>query len=121
MHQDRILAGERNSLVIVKKIKLEKLESWKPESWYGWIGWSMAYVWAIIHKYSKIIIHNPYFEVMTIFVIMTNSVFLAIENPKQTTNTEWQNVIEYIYLALYTIEAMLKIIGLGFIFNKGAY
>ena len=35
--------------------------------------------------------------------------------------TDTENLIENIFQALYTIEMVLKILGMGFIFNQGAY
>jgi hypothetical protein len=30
-------------------------------------------------------------------------------------------MVENVFLALYTFEMVMKILGLGFVFNKGAY
>jgi len=54
-------------------------------------------------------------------VIVANSVTLAIEDPTDNNTKDYQNTMDTMFLALYTIEMSLKIIGLGFIFNRGAY
>lgn len=49
-----------------------------------------------------------------------NSFTLAIEKPNDDPSPEMV-IIDYTFLGLYTCEMFLKIIGMGFIFNKGAY
>jgi len=44
-----------------------------------------------------------------------------MEDPLQVGTTPQQDIMENVFLALYSIEMVLKILGLGFIFNKGAY
>ena len=45
-----------------------------------------------------------------------------MEDPTQEEQPEWQKQLEIVFLVLYTIEMVLKIVGLGFFFgNKKAY
>jgi len=44
-----------------------------------------------------------------------------MEDPLSVATTARDDAIENIFLAAYTIEMVLKIIGLGFLFCKGAY
>jgi hypothetical protein len=44
-----------------------------------------------------------------------------MEDPLAVSTTPTQELAENIFLALYTLEMILKILGLGFLFNKGAY
>ena len=46
---------------------------------------------------------------------------MAAEDPTALETDPVMKLIEDIFLVLYTIEMVLKILGLGFIFNKGAY
>lgn len=39
----------------------------------------------------------------------------------QMSNTCLQEVAEYVFLAVFTMEAVLKIIAYGFLFHPGAY
>ena len=73
-----------------------------------------------INQFALVIITQKAFEYATITVILLNSVTLALENPQDEPSPEME-VIESIFLVLYTTEMVLKIIGMGFIFNKGAY
>lgn len=61
------------------------------------------------------------FETISITVILLNSITLASEDPNQKEKSSYMNVIENLFLALYTIEMIIKILSKGFVFNKGAY
>ncbi|CAD8183288.1 unnamed protein product [Paramecium octaurelia] len=54
------------------------------------------------------------FEALTLVVIIINSILLSIQYDDQ-------EAIELTFLILYYIEALIKIIGKGLIFNSGAY
>ena len=54
-------------------------------------------------------------------LIVVNSIFLALEDPKQEVQADFLEASEGIFLYLYTIEMVLKILGLGFVLNRGSY
>lgn len=54
-------------------------------------------------------------------MILANSITLGMEDPLAVSTTPAQDMVEHVFLALYTVEMILKILGLGFLFNKGAY
>ena len=60
------------------------------------------------------------FENLTITVILLNSLTLAAENPGDEPSP-FIVTLDFVFLGLYTVEMLLKIIGMGFVFNKGAY
>ena len=63
-----------------------------------------------------IIITSWVFEFIALFVIVANSVVLALgDNPLLSDTIDW------VFLYLYTIEMMLKISGLGFVFDDKSY
>jgi Ion transport protein len=74
-----------------------------------------------INIFAYNVIKNKIFENFTIGVILANSISLCLEDPLAVGTTATQTAVEYIFLACYTFEMILKILGLGFIFNKGAY
>lgn len=45
---------------------------------------------------------------------------LALNDPL-TTDAFWQTVIDYVFLGFYTLEMLLKILGMGFIMGRKAY
>ena len=68
------------------------------------------------------IIHNKVFENFCILVIVANSVSLAMEDPLAVTTTPIGDFMENVFLALYSVEMVLKILALGFLFaGKGSY
>jgi hypothetical protein len=66
------------------------------------------------------IIKKKWFEAITILVIIANCMTLTMSKAG-VEPTETENIIENIFQGLYTVEMVLKILGLGFIFNRGAY
>ena len=63
-----------------------------------------------------IIITSWVFEFIALFVIVANSVVLALgDNPLLSDTIDW------VFLYLYTIEMMLKISGLGLILDEKSY
>ena len=67
------------------------------------------------------IIKTQFFEGATITVIVLNSIVLALEDPTAEQQDSFFILIDYIFLALYTLEMFLKIFGQGFLMNSGAY
>mmetsp|Transcript_115066 Transcript_115066/g.159619 ORF Transcript_115066/g.159619 Transcript_115066/m.159619 type:complete len:211 (+) Transcript_115066:631-1263(+) len=63
------------------------------------------------------IIKHKLFEGLSIMVIVANSFTLGAEDPTQEEQTPFFLHIDNVFLALYTTEMVLKILGLGFIFN----
>ena len=60
------------------------------------------------------------FENLIIFLIFTSSVLLAIDNPLNDPKGDFMvmvEVIDNIHTVLFTVEACIKIIGLGMAFN----
>ena len=74
----------------------------------------------MLSMFALNIIKRRSFEVVSIIVIMANCATLAMSNVT-VEPTEDEKLVENIFQALYTIEMVLKIMGLGFIFNRGAY
>ena len=74
-----------------------------------------------VNLFALNIINHDVFEKFSIFVILANSITLAMEDPQAVSTTVLADMLENIFLALYSIEMILKITGLGFAFNEGAY
>lgn len=67
------------------------------------------------------IIKTASFEFVTILVIVSNSIVLALEEPGSDSQESIFTMLDQVFLALYTVEMVLKILGLGFILNPEAY
>lgn len=61
------------------------------------------------------------FEYASIIVILLNCVQMAYEGPSKEEPSRMMETIEHIFLALYTVELIIKIVAKGFILNQGAY
>ena len=76
------------------------------------------FIWC--HLIAAAIIHSQAFENISITVIVVNSIVMAMEEPG-AEQTSFMQIIDYVFTGLYTIEMILKIMGLGFILNRGSY
>ena len=75
-----------------------------------------------IHLFSKFVIETKIFENTTIFVIVTNSVVMMFEgSDPDSEKPPFFGIAEDVFLVLYTIEAVLKIVGKGFIMGEDSY
>lgn len=66
-------------------------------------------------------IRHPIFEAGSITLIVVNSIFLALEDPTKQTQADYLEAAEGIFLYVYTMEMVFKILGMGFILNRGSY
>ena len=69
----------------------------------------------------KYIIETELFSNLTISVILINSIYMMFDNPLETNPPDYKQTVEDTFTYFYTVEALLKIIGMGLIFNDGAY
>lgn len=75
-----------------------------------------------VKNFAQTIITNKVFETTSILVILANSITLAMEDPAAVSTTFVQDVMENLFLGLYTTEMVFKILGLGFLFSgKNSY
>ncbi|XP_063422202.1 voltage-dependent calcium channel type A subunit alpha-1-like isoform X3 [Mytilus trossulus] len=78
-----------------------------------------------IRKYAKIIIEWGPFEYMVLLTIIANCIVLALEEhlPEfdKTPLAVQLEATELYFLAIFCVEALLKIVALGFCLHKGSY
>ena len=79
------------------------------------------YIYRSIQSGCYRIIKHSAFEGVTLTIILLNCLMLAFEDPTTEDNGEFYEIADYVFLALYTVEMIMKILGLGFILNTGAY
>jgi Ion transport protein len=106
---------------VVELDELERIQVYKDECPLLGFRKKIWVVKATINYIAFTIIKHPLFESCTIIVIVINSLFLAMENPKIEVQSEMIQDGEIIFLVIYTIEMSLKILALGFVFGRGAY
>jgi hypothetical protein len=108
-------------LVQVEKDSLERCEAYD-DKWPLLVPrkavWKfLIYVNLIAHK----IISTKIFDDISIFVILMNSLVMMTEDPADSDPPEYYAVIDNIFLGLYSVEMILKILGLGLVFGEHAY
>ena len=77
-----------------------------------------------IRVYLASIVNNPRFEQAIIGLIIVSSVVLALDEPRisdASTLKKVLNILDFIFVYCFLIECIIKVIVLGFIFNKGSY
>lgn len=65
-------------------------------------------------------ISNKLFEMFIIFMILASSILIILDDPLENPNSQKKDVLDVIdrvISIIFLIEAVLKIIALGFIFN----
>ncbi|XP_043195142.1 sodium channel protein 60E-like, partial [Amphibalanus amphitrite] len=69
--------------------------------------------WNPVRRACIFVSTNQYFDYFVMFTIISNCVFLAMTKPPEEA--------EWIFLAIYSLEALIKSIAKGFILNKYTY
>lgn len=67
------------------------------------------------------IIQNPIFDYFILLVILANSLTLALDDPTTDVQTPLADLLDNVFLGIYTTEMLLKIFGMGFVINRNAY
>mmetsp|Transcript_20713 Transcript_20713/g.31757 ORF Transcript_20713/g.31757 Transcript_20713/m.31757 type:complete len:105 (-) Transcript_20713:6957-7271(-) len=67
------------------------------------------------------VISTKLFENASISVILANSLVMIFDDPTIADPLPAFQVAENIFLALYTVEMVFKIVGMGFLFSENAY
>ncbi len=70
-----------------------------------------------VQQIANVVMTNKVFETGCILVILANSFTLAMEDPAAVTTTPTQDAVNNVFLGLYSFEMIVKILGLGLIFN----
>lgn len=65
------------------------------------------------------------FEYLILLTIFANCVALAVYTPFPNGDSNTTNIylekIEYVFLVIFTVECVMKIISYGFVMHPGAY
>ncbi|KAI6214212.1 hypothetical protein M3Y94_00241300 [Aphelenchoides besseyi] len=78
-----------------------------------------------LRKFAINVTERRPFEWIILFMICANCIALAIYQPYPAQDSDQKNTIleqiEYVFIVVFTIECVLKIIAMGFLFHSGAY
>jgi hypothetical protein len=66
------------------------------------------------------IVLNPWFDRFILMVIIANCIFLALDDPGEEQNAD-QFIAELIFLIIFTIEMILKVLAMGFALKQHSY
>ena len=76
-------------------------------------------------KFRKVlvrIISNTKFDYLILLFIILSSILLILQNPLSDPNNYYYYILNLVISVVFLIEAVMKIIALGFIFNgKDSY
>jgi hypothetical protein len=72
------------------------------------------------NKVIQIVAINPWFDRFILVVIIVNCFFLAMDNEVEFIS-KYSDNIDFIFLIIYTVEMVLKIIAMGFFMRAHSY
>lgn len=76
-------------------------------------------------RFSIKVIQSTWFEILIISLIIINSLFLTIFDYEHPHERSWRNLwvlySEPFFIVAFSVEAILKIIALGFVLDEGTY
>jgi hypothetical protein len=67
------------------------------------------------------LVKSKLFETVILLLIVTNTVFLALEDPKANDTPQYQAVGEVVFLVSFSAEMVLKMVALGVLLHPGSY
>lgn len=72
------------------------------------------------NKIIQLVAINPWFDRVILVVIIVNCFFLAMDNEVESISRQSEN-IDRVFLIIYTLEMILKIIAMGFFMRAHSY
>ena len=109
-------------LKIEEKDDLEKLNVYTDRFPLLSVRKAILRVVTLIQMTSFMIISSKIFDNISILVILANSIVMVLDDSSTNDNPNpIFAVLENVFLILYTIEMVFKIIGMGFFFPKDSY
>lgn len=72
------------------------------------------------NKIIQIVCVNPWFDRFILLVILVNCIFLALDKEVDAV-TDNIELIDFIFLLIYTWEMTMKIIAMGFVMRMNSY
>ena len=108
-------------LTVVDKNDLEKREVYTDRFPLLSLRNRVNKVLILIQMIASAIITSPIFENISITVIVLNSFIMMLDDPTRLEPDPFFENIENVFLGLYSVEMVLKIVGMGFYFSENAY
>ncbi len=105
-------------LEVIEMNEFEKIEAYSNKIMFKRLVLKIWYVKALLCHVCGRIISNRVFDNMVLAVIIWNSFLQTIP---EDGNGEGTSGIEWFFIVFYTVEMLLKVIGMGLVFTRGAY
>ena len=108
-------------LTTVEKDELEKLLVYEDTWPLLACRKAFLYYYIIFYRFMYAVQEHPMFENISIFVILCNSLVMMAEDPSESNPSDFFVITDSIFLYLYTVEMLIKISGLGFVWAQNSY
>jgi hypothetical protein len=72
------------------------------------------------NKIIQLVAINPWFDRIILVVIIVNCFFLALDGEMEWV-TQYSDAVDFVFLIIYTMEMILKIIAMGFFMRAHSY
>ena len=110
-------SARQSARMKASRLKLEAVETFargveKPEEGEKGDGRCSRHGRLVKHT-CDVIAESYWFTSAVLFLIVLNSIFLALYNPLDADANEWIEKSEWVFQSLFTAEAFVKIVHLG--------
>ena len=81
-------------------------------------------IYLFIDDFRKICYHivkHPFFEFVSIMIILTNSLFMMMDDPTTISGDSLADTSDTLFMYLYSVEIILKVMGQGIIGGRTAF
>ena len=102
------------------KNPIEILEEGRHTTCYH-IEWVIACIRHYVSHFCVKAVQHSFFETASLLIILANCVTLAMDDPTTDVRKDWQVYVDYTFQGLYSLELLIKVFAMGFLFNQGAY
>lgn len=108
-------------LSVTEKNDLEKLEVYEDRYPLLKLRKAVHKILIQMHIIANTIISTKFFETLSISIILANCAVMIADDPSLVTPPPFFETAENVFLILYTMEMVIKIMGMGFIIGEKAY
>lgn len=102
------------------KTPIEKLRE-EPRTCCFYLKYVITFVRYYLCYGCKIIVSHPAFEFFVLAIICANCLTLALNDPTDGIIPHWHTYTNSTFQIIYTVELVMKILGLGLVIPQGAF
>lgn len=109
----RLKHEENSFLRVIERTSLEKLERQSDSLPLPRVRRAVKKGFYYFTDFCETIVKNPLFEFVSFVIIIFNTVVLAMDDPVETEKESLSDKLDAVFLALYSLELLLKMLGFG--------